>query len=382
MERYTVQNNKELIISIENSLQNFLPSHPNSEWFSSTFGSLAPCITNNHAITLIEPCRRLMDLGGKRWRPLLLLLCARATFSTVQEREGISLKDIQHIVPKNAFLLTPLVEFCHTASLMHDDIEDNTDVRRGETAAHIVYGTDTALNAASWLYFTAPTCIEKIQGDDTLKLNLYKIYTKELRKLHLGQALDIKWHKDSDIIPSIDEYNEMVQLKTGTLASLAVQVGFIIGGANKTESEQAGHIAAEIGIGFQILDDVQNLTTGNPGKQRGDDIIEGKKSLPVLLYLKKNPEQKKKISELFLRAKNEGIHSTAIEEFITLLNKSGCIIEAAKTGTGLIESRTQDLVNLFSSSSSQKDRETIIEMFNRMTAKMTAGKEDQESNNV
>ena len=140
------------------------------------------------------------------------------------------------------------------------------------------------MNAASWLYFEAPVCINKLQVSDTLKLELYKTYTNELRRLHLGQAMDIFWHRNPEVFPAENEYLAMVKCKTGTLASLAAKMGCIAGGLSKAEAERFGGIAADIGIGFQIIDDVINLTTGNPGKKRGDDIVEGKKSLPVLIH--------------------------------------------------------------------------------------------------
>ena len=162
------------------------------------------------------------------------------------------------LTEEETYSITPLVEFVHTASLIHDDIEDNADLRRGKPAAHITYGLDTALNAASWLYFEAPVCINKLQVSDTLKLELYKTYTNELRRLHLGQAMDIFWHRNPEVFPAENEYLAMVKCKTGTLASLAAKMGCIAGGLSKAEAERFGGIAADIGIGFQIIDDVIN----------------------------------------------------------------------------------------------------------------------------
>ena len=213
-----------------------------------------------------------MDLGGKRWRPLLMVLCAELS-AECGKKSCLSEGGI--------FALTPLVEFVHTASLIHDDIEDSAEVRRGKPSAYIQYGLDTALNAGSWLYFEAAVCIDSLSCPDSFKNSLYSLYAQELRRLHLGQAMDIYWHRNPELVPSAEEYAQMVHCKTGTLASLAVQTGIIGGGGTREEAFRAGSIAACVGEGFQILDDVQNLTTGNPGKKRGDDIVEGKKSLPL-----------------------------------------------------------------------------------------------------
>ena len=150
--------------------------------------------------------------------------------------------------------------------------------------------------------------------------------------------MDIYWHKNKDIFPKQEEYYAMVRSKTGTLASLAAQVGMTAGGATKQDSQQAGNVAAEIGIGFQIIDDVINLTKGNPGKKRGDDIVEGKKSLPVLIHIQENPQDKEKICVLMEQAGKEGIDSAAVEECISILQSSGCIQKAAAIGKDFITS--------------------------------------------
>lgn len=96
----------------------------------------------------------------------------------------------------DAYKIVPLLEFVHTASLIHDDIEDGAQERRGLSCAHIAFGLDTAINAGSWLYFEAAAVIENIK-DDNLKLRLYRLFAEELRCLHLGQAMDIAWHRDT-----------------------------------------------------------------------------------------------------------------------------------------------------------------------------------------
>ncbi len=283
---------------------------------------------------LVQPNKALIDLGGKRWRPLFLILCYQ--LAKAKHSGGADNNDNSPLDLDTAYALTPLVEFVHTASLIHDDIEDSADLRRGKPAAHITYGLDTALNAASWLYFEAPVCLDTLNLTDTQRLTFYKLYTNELRHLHMGQAMDIYWHRNKDVFPALQDYRTMVQNKTGTLASLAAQVGFIAGGADTKTAAHYGQIAAQIGEGFQIIDDVINLTDGNPGKKRGDDIVEGKKSLPVLLHLQKKPQDKAKICSLMEQAASEGIDSPAVEECIQLLNTTTCIADAAQQGKELI----------------------------------------------
>jgi len=327
---YTLDMNMDfskLLNKIEDNLSTALPEKTNTTWQSDSFGNLSSCVTDEHLTNLIEPNKNLISLGGKRWRPVLMIL----TYEMAKK-----LHSEKALTEEQIYSITPLVEFVHTASLIHDDIEDSADLRRGKPAAHITYGLDTALNAGSWLYFEAPVCINKLDVSTEMKLALYQIYTNELRRLHLGQAMDIYWHRTPSIFPKQEEYLSMVKCKTGTLASLAAKIGCAAGGMSVEEANKYGEIAANIGIGFQIIDDVINLTTGNVGKKRGDDIVEGKKSLPVLIHAEENPEDKAAIAKCMETAAKEGIDSPAVEECIAILEKSGCIEKAAKEGTRLI----------------------------------------------
>ncbi len=330
---------------IQDELAAALPFPVKEDWVKSAFGRLYDGVEPSHMTPLLKPTCELVSLGGKRWRPLFLVLCAQAVLVSHNAPE-----EAQQGLLRTAFHLTPLVEFVHTASLIHDDIEDSSQFRRGKPAAYISYGLDTALNAASWLYFTAPICINTLLCPQELKAKLYYLYSMELRRLHLGQAMDIAWHRDKNFLPSVKEYLAMVQLKTGTLASLAAKIGVLSAGADKNLIESVGLSAAKIGAGFQIIDDVINLTSGNPGKKRGDDIVEGKKSLPVLLFLAQeglDSIKGKKLVECFSLAGKEGIDSPSVEEAIGLLENSGLIEEARKRGLSFIEKGSSEFEELF-----------------------------------
>lgn len=319
----------ERLEKIERVLARFLPADADAEWIRASFGDVDGCVGKAHTAGLTAPTRSLLELGGKRWRPLLLVLCAEAVGGSEGEARGLS--------------LTPLVEFAHTASLIHDDIEDGADERRGKPAAHLAFGTDVAINAASWLYFQAEACISGAPVQDAQRLALHSLYAEELRRLHLGQAMDILWHRNEGLFPSIEEYTAMVRNKTGTLARLAVRAGVLAGGGPEEISVAAGRAAQDVGTGFQIIDDVLNLTTGNPGKKRGDDIVEGKKSLPVLLHLKRRPGDSERLADLFRRAKEGGICDESVEEAISLLSESGAVEEARAEGNRLIDGNGAEL---------------------------------------
>ncbi len=169
------------------------------------------------ADALIAPAYDLVRRGGKRWRPLLMTLVCGAAGGNEAD----------------CLPLTPLVELPHNASLIHDDIEDHSDTRRGEPSVHIKYGEDIGINSGSFLYFLPTVCIDQWNaggansGADTAVARnaVWRLWAFHLRRLHLGQALDIQWHRSFDIIPTVDEYLAMCALKTGALARLAVTLG-------------------------------------------------------------------------------------------------------------------------------------------------------------
>jgi octaprenyl-diphosphate synthase len=243
------------------------------------------------------------------------------------------------------------VELPHNASLIHDDIEDNSDERRGKAAAHILYGTDTAINAGCFLYFLSLGCIEAWDAPPELRNRVYRLWGEYMRRLHLGQAMDIAWHRSGEgaALPSLSEYDLMCRLKTGCLARFAAALGVyaaaaagaITPGDIDRWADPLGDAAEKLGVGFQILDDVKNLTTGNPGKKRGDDIVEGKRSLPALLYLhrwKHDPARKAAIlaGRCFAAARSGGVEAPEVEELIAELERSGALEEARGQGLALI----------------------------------------------
>ena len=132
---------------------------------------------------LLTPAKDMLSRGGKRWRPLLMTLAC----------ESLGGGDA-------ALPLVPLVEFSHNATLVHDDIEDDSEERRGKPAIHKIYGVDTAINSGSFLYFLSLTCLEAYNGKN--KDQIYKLWAENIRDCHLGQAIDISWHRKVPFVPA------------------------------------------------------------------------------------------------------------------------------------------------------------------------------------
>jgi octaprenyl-diphosphate synthase len=329
---------------IEAVLEDALPEIPGASWTARSFAA-SLSVPGELVRSLTAPGRDLLNRGGKRWRPLLMTLVC----------EALGGGDA-------ALPLVPLVELGHNASLIHDDIEDNSDTRRGKPAIHLLYGTDTAINGGSFLYFLSPACIapwDPSGGDlEKRKNRIHALWGEHLRRLHLGQAMDIHWHRDFSSLPALEEYHTMCRLKTGCLPRLAAMLGVYAAdtalfaekdGDITRDGEVLGGILGEaaekLGVGFQILDDVKNLTTGNPGKKRGDDIVEGKKSLPVLLYLHRRKDRREFAARCFSAAREAGPGAGAVEELIGELDAGGVLEEARRTGDSLIDEARKTFEN-------------------------------------
>ena len=306
-------------------------------------------LEQNPIALLSAPCASLVSGGGKRWRPLLAVLAYQLA--------GGSGDDI--------YTLAPLIEGIHTASLIHDDIEDNSELRRGKPAAHVAYGLDSALNSGSWLYFRALQSIEGYHAPADIKLDLYTAALTHIRALHEGQALDIHWHRTAGFFPSRQDYERMIRLKTGALAALAAYTGMRAAGKEHEESNVFAALFAEAGVGFQILDDVKNISTGNAGKKRGDDIVEGKKSMPAILHIEKHPEDAASLTAYFEQARREGVDSPAIEKAIALLSSSGSIADAEAQGKKTIDLALEQLAARYGNAAKEKFKR----LFNLMQGK-------------
>ena len=317
---------------IEALLREFLPSVPGSEWYSRIFPRLdiRPELTES----LLEPGRDLFSRGGKRWRPIMAHLVCRV------------LGGGDAVLP-----LLPMVEFCHTASLIHDDLEDSSGQRRGKPAVHLIYGADTAINAGAFLYFLPLTALEHWNVDAEDRNRLWQLWGEHMRFLHLGQSMDIAWHRDPSYFPSLEDYMLMSSLKTGCLARFAALLGAETAriSIKNSPSQKPGReinegllaslgaAAQRLGIGFQILDDVKNLISGIKGKERGDDVVEGKKSLPVLLFIQTDGANRSDfVQRCFRAARKGGVGVPEVEEFIDALTEAGALAEAEKRGRTLI----------------------------------------------
>ena len=251
----------------------------------------------------------LLDRGGKRVRPVLMILLA--------EIYNVSLKDI---LP-----LAYMVETVHNATLVIDDIEDSSETRRGQPCVHLKYGIDRSINAGCLGFFLPVfTAVEQILPHQREKL-LY-MYIQEMKNIHLGLAWDIYWHGNAHSIsslPSEENYIRMVESKTAVLLRIGFACVSILAGLPQEETAKLSQLANLIGTSFQVQDDLLNLRSSIYAKGKGsigEDITEGKVTLMVLHHIRET-QNTRVLQILGQKTKDQNL----INEAINAMEKSGSL---------------------------------------------------------
>lgn len=239
---------------------------------------------------IADPIWDMLDRGGKRWRPALFLLICEAL-----DKKSDYCLDLS-IIP----------EVIHNGTLVIDDIEDSSELRRGKPCTYKIFQTDIAVNSGNAMYYLPllPLMVQRAKVSVEVQRDVYEVYVQEMINLSMGQAMDIAWHRgiaNADEL-SEEDYLQMCAYKTGTLARMAAKMAAVLAGANKPLVEKLGHFAESIGVAFQMQDDILDLTGQEFAKKKGgvgQDITEGKRSLMVIYTLKKaNGSDKKRLIEI------------------------------------------------------------------------------------
>ncbi|RTL51997.1 MAG: polyprenyl synthetase family protein [Sphingobacteriales bacterium] len=225
--------------------------------------------------TLYEPCHYFLQIGGKRIRPVFCLM-GNELFGEIHE---------------DAYRVATAIELFHNFTLVHDDIMDEADLRRGMTTVHAKYGNNTALLAGDVMVIKAYQYLEHIQND-FLK-HILHIFNKTAVEVCEGQQLDMDYAHAAHI--ELTDYLKMIELKTSVLLAASLEMGAIIGGASEGSCKHLYAFGKNLGIAFQIQDDYLDAF-GNPekfGKVVGGDIKQNKKTFLLLHALEvASPAQK------------------------------------------------------------------------------------------
>ncbi len=303
------ENLKKTAAELEAELKSFFPKKVSKRWLVGAVGKPSydfDIVSVQRA--LVDPIWDFLDRGGKRWRPALMLLACEAVGGD----------------RKTALRYSIIPELVHNGTIMVDDVEDNSELRRGKKSTHLIFGVDVAVNAANAMYYLPLIVLFNDSKFPTeKKAAIYDLYSLEMLRLSFGQAMDISWHNTQAKV-SVGQYLQMCSYKTGSLARLATQMGGILGGANKNQLSALAGFGTSLGVAFQIQDDILNLRPeGKWGKVIGDDIKEGKITLIVIHALGKLSKEKKTRLLKILGADNAS--DREVLAAISLLENSGSL---------------------------------------------------------
>ena len=290
---------------------------------------------------LYAPLKDLMSRGGKRLRPAMCMLACEAVGGK----------------KKDAAAAGACIEMIHNFTLIHDDIVDRSELRRGKPCLHKAYSLGLAINAGDGLFSLAYEALADAMdslGGKTDKELLRRV-AGAVTLVSEGQALDIAWVERKVWGLGEADYFKMIRRKTGALMEAACAVGALVGGGTPKQVKALGDFGMGIGVGFQIHDDVLNLRADvkKYGKEIGGDINEGKRTLMVIYTLNAcTPAERKRLVHILDKDKNSG---DEIRNAIEIINKYGSveraageakrIVEGAKEGLGALpDSRSKELL--------------------------------------
>jgi geranylgeranyl pyrophosphate synthase/predicted secreted hydrolase len=277
---------------------------------------------------LIAPIREITDRGGKSWRSYAALACCDVV-------GGDSRKFVKWLA---------MPELMHVGSLIVDDVQDRSDVRRGGQSCHKLYGEPVAINAGTAAYFITHNILMSSDLPPHKKLALYDLYFQAMRTGHAGQAID---HGGmADLMPHAIETGDSealeqrilacYRLKTAVPAASLASMGAVAGGGTEAQVTAVGDFFEALGLAFQIIDDVLNLR-GFKGdlKTRGEDIMNGLVTLPVACALKSLDKSERMTLWTTLQGKprDPAVVSAVVEQ----LERVGAIEACAVMARELVE---------------------------------------------
>jgi len=297
-----------------------------------------------------DPIWEFLDRGGKRWRPALFLLIC----------EALGKKSSDFI----DFAIIP--EVVHNGTLMVDDLEDSSECRRGKPCTYKLFGLDIAVNAGNAMYYLPLLpLLENRSKISFRKLSqTYAVYAQEMINLSLGQAMDIAWHRGLANADGISEkdYLQMCAYKTGTLARMAAKIAAVLCDADEQTVEKLGHFAESLGIAFQMKDDVLDLTSAQFTERkggRGQDVTEGKRSLPVIHTIKvSNAADRKRLTEILnMRTSEQRLR----DEAIAIMEKYDSIEYTKRFARRVVRASWKETEQLLSSSKAKEKLKAFAE---------------------
>jgi len=297
---------------------------------------------------IAEPIWDFLDRGGKRWRPSLFLLILEALGKNPEDFVDFA------IIP----------EVVHNGTIMIDDIEDASELRRGKPCTYKIYGLDIAINAGSAMYYLPllPLIENRIKVSTEKLCRIYEIYVEGMISLSLGQAMDIAWHKGIANADEIEEreYLQMCAYKTGSLARMAAEIAAVLADANDELVKRLGRFAESIGVTFQMQDDLLDLTSTKFTEKKGghgQDITEGKRSLIVIhtLRVAAAKDRKRLLEILKMHTSDQRLR----DEAITIIQKYSSIKYVRQFARKMVEDSWREIEKLLPASNAKQKLRTF-----------------------
>jgi geranylgeranyl diphosphate synthase type II len=231
------------------------------------------------------PITYILALGGKRLRPALSIMSAQLFTDELEDS----------IHPALA------VEVFHNFTLMHDDIMDNAPLRRGKATVHEKWNSNTAILSGDAMMIQAYELLSKTNTEKFPEI--FRVFNQTALEVCEGQQQDMDFEKRTDV--TLEEYLEMIRLKTSVLLAGAMKIGAILGGASKADADRMYRFGENIGLAFQLLDDYLDVfgDEAKVGKLKGGDIIADKKTYLQILALENAEGANKEIIQYWLGKK-------------------------------------------------------------------------------
>jgi len=301
-----------------------------------------------YAEMLTDPVWDLVSRRGKRWRPLFAMLMLDALGCDPYPYEE---------------LLSVLGELLHTGALVIDDIQDRSLLRRGDECIHLRYGDDVAISAANTLYFLPSVLVsEHPLLTQTQRLAVHEITAEQMLSAHFGQALDIFWSRNMDpdhlglwISDSQEEkILQMYAQKTSAPLVALAKISSVLSGADSTTSRACIDFARDFGVGYQVVDDIQNFSTSPEWrKSRGEDLAEGKMTMVLYHALRRLHGPDRGRLEEILCAPSVRRSPEGLTEGIDLVYRSGALEVCKARAEQIVESSWRAVSERLQSSESK-----------------------------
>jgi octaprenyl-diphosphate synthase len=263
----------------------------------------------------------IVDAGGKRMRPTLVLLCARAL----------------HYQGTDHVNLATVIEFLHTATLLHDDVVDMSSMRRGRPTANVKWDNPSSVLVGDFIYSRAFELLVRLGS-----MPIMDVMATTTNRISEGEVLQLIHKNNPDTTEAA--YLEVIRHKTAILFAAACSTAAILAGASEALVQQLHTFGLEVGMAFQLIDDVLDYE-GNAaelGKNVGDDLAEGKPTMPLIYLLQHGkPAERKLIVDAILSGGLDKLH-----DIITLVKQSGALTHTRQLAEQRIQTALANLTGI------------------------------------